>query len=96
MHRKMIGFTVIPGQDAPKYASLCRRAFLKGMGLMCLGSLPILGGWGVVRGKTEDLVLTGETKMVERAKEGVVPRASIPSIDASAPTTTETATFALG
>lgn len=96
MHCKMKRSTLIPEQDAPKYASLCRRAFLKGMGFMCLGSLPILGGWDVVRGKTENLVLTGEAKTSEQAKEGVVPRASIPPIDASAPTATETATFALG
>ena len=96
MHRKMPRFTVIPEQDAPKHTSLCRRTFLKRMGFMCLGSLPILGGWGLVRGKTEDLVLTGEVKIVEQAKEGVVIKASIPPIDASAPTRTETATFALG
>ncbi|NIS61570.1 MAG: hypothetical protein GTO13_12965 [Proteobacteria bacterium] len=96
MHRKMTRFIVIPGQDAPKHTSLCRRNFFKRMGFICLGSLPILGGWGLVRGKTEDLVLAGEVKIPEQAKEGVVPKASIPPIDASAPTRTETATFALG
>ncbi len=96
MHRKMTRFIVIQEEDAPKHTCLCRRTFLKGMGFMCLGSLPILGGWGLVRGKTEDLVLAGEAKIVEQAKEGGVPKAAIPPIDASAPTKTETATFALG
>ena len=44
-------------------------------------------------------ILTGcarDNTMVDSAKDGVVPDASIPPIDASAPAKTETATFALG
>ena len=65
-----------------------RRVFLKGIGIVCLGSLPLL--------QACDTVMSWREKSSATAKAETHSRAVIPPIDAAAPGKTATATFALG
>ncbi len=67
---------------------LSRRVFLKGIGIACLGLVPLLQGC--------DNAFSREGKGNVTAKTGTAPRGVRPPIDASAPAGTLTATFALG
>ncbi len=67
---------------------LSRRCFLKGIGIACLGFVPLL--------QACDTAFSREEKGNERVKTGSAPRAMRPPIDLSAPAEIRTATFALG
>ncbi|MHB8771425.1 MAG: hypothetical protein ACYC7J_10530 [Syntrophales bacterium] len=67
---------------------LSRRIFLKGVGIACLGFVPLL--------QACDSAFSREGKGNERTGAGSAPRAARPLIDLSAPAGTRTATFALG
>ncbi len=67
---------------------LSRRIFLKGVGIACLGLVPLL--------QACDTAFSREGKGNERARTESAARALRPPIDVSAPAETRTATFALG
>lgn len=67
---------------------LSRRVFLKGIGIACLGLVPLL--------QACDNAFSREGKGNVTAKKGTAPRAARPPLDASAPAVTRTATFSLG
>lgn len=67
---------------------LSRRIFLKGIGIACLGFVPLL--------QACDTAFSREDKMSTMARAGSVPRAMRPSIDLSVPAEIRTATFSLG
>ena len=80
---------------------LSRRTFLKEMGFASLGCALFLNPWNFPawniwkeNGKRPSTIK--ERKTMKLAQHSTVPDRVIPPIDAAAPTTTETATFAMG
>jgi len=67
---------------------LSRRLFLKGIGIACLGFVPLL--------QACDGAFSREDKGSNTARAGSVPRIMRPPIDVPAPAEIRTATFALG
>jgi len=67
---------------------LSRRVLLKGIGIACLGLVPLV--------QACDNAFSREGKGNVTARTGSAIRAMRPPIDASAPAETRTATFALG
>ena len=84
------GTTLLPpGYDpCTRDGCLSRRIFLKGIGIACLGLVPLL--------QACDTAFSREEKGSVRARTGSASRALRPPIDVSAPAETRTATFALG
>lgn len=72
-------------QDRPNFN---RRIFLKGIGIVCLGSALFLQGCDDLTTRSENMEATG--------KIGSIPKAMRPPIDLAAPAKTEIATFAQG
>jgi len=96
MHRKKT--TDAPLADRTR---LSRRAFLKKMGfasLVCAFVLTpwTLSPWHIVSGDVGSTETIKEKNTMELARNTTDPKITIPPIDAAAPTTTETATFAMG
>ncbi len=71
-----------------------RRVWVKGLGVVLLGFIPILSSCNRLSGDIQ----SKEEKMHFRpgAQAPSAPRKSIPPMDLAAPTRIETATFALG
>ena len=90
MHRKKTQFTMVQEQYTREHSRLSRRTFLKGMGFACLSLAPFLHACDIISGERQ------EGKTMAQAEPNPVSHAAIPSIDASVPSKTETATFALG
>ena len=67
---------------------LTRRTFLTGIGIACLGFVPLI--------QACDNAFSREEKGNVAAGAGSAPRAVRPPIDVSAPAKTRTATFSLG
>ena len=79
-----------PGSSAGGRAGkdTSRRVFLKGIGIVCLGSIPLL--------QACDSVFSSGEKSGATAKAATHFPVGIPPIDKAASPRTETATFALG
>jgi hypothetical protein len=78
-----------PGYDpCTQDGCLSRRVLLKGIGIACLGLVPLV--------QACDNAFSREGKGNVAARAGSASRAMRPPIDASAPAETRTATFALG
>jgi hypothetical protein len=67
---------------------LSRRIFLKGVGIACLGLVPVL--------QACDNAFSRDNNGSGATRAGSAPRTMRPLIDVSAPAETRTATFALG
>ena len=90
MHRKQTRFTMAQERYPREHSCLSRRTFLKGIGFACLNLAPFLHACDVISGERK------EGKTMALTETNPVSHAAIPSIDASVPNKTETATFALG
>lgn len=88
MEHATVRFSIGDDPSALGWIDLSRRLFIKGVGIACLGFVPLLQA-------CDDAFLRGG-KANGAAGAGSVPRAIRPPLDASAPLETRTATFALG
>ena len=85
-HRK-VDFHMSLDQCTQDRQNFSRRIFLKGVGIVCLGSALSLQGC--------DNLNTSEN-MEATAKIGLIPKAMRPPTDLAVPAKTEMATFAMG
>jgi hypothetical protein len=97
MNRKKTNSETITGQQRDKPSSLEGKKFLQGARLVILGLFFSLSACEAVSyDVTKDFEKIKETKSMEVTQTNIVHTPTIPPIDVSAPTRTETATFALG
>lgn len=90
-------FTIVTKSFLLKAAHSSRRILLGGFGLAVLGFLPFVIGCDLSsRRATEDIHKTEESGAMEMTQTKKDRAATIPPVDISAPSRTETATFALG
>lgn len=85
------GTRTLPAEDgrfSREWSELSRRFFLRGIGVACLGMVPLL--------QACDNAFSRGASVDGSAGTGGLPGAMMPPIDATAPTETQTATFALG
>lgn len=75
-------------QDSQDGRDVGRRIFLAGIGMACLGFIPLL--------EACDNVFSNGGKGNGTARTGLAPHSMRPSLDAAVPAKTETATFSLG
>ena len=97
MNRKKTNSETITGQQSDKPSFLKGRKLYQGVRLVVLGLFLFFSACEAVSSDvTKDFEKIKETKSMEVTQTNVVHTPTIPPIDVSAPTRTETATFALG
>jgi hypothetical protein len=75
---------------------LSRRSFMKEIGLASLGCALFLSPWNLAAWNMFGTIQIQESKTMRLAQHSSPADRAIPPIDAFAPATTETATFAMG
>jgi hypothetical protein len=93
MGRKKVKFLFDFGEFSSRRPGLTRRAFLQGLGLASLTSVPLLSACTRVDGESKAMELEREKEL---AQAGPISGSKIPPVDTTAPSETKTATFALG